>query len=44
MNEQSLEFRSFTATDEWLHGTTIVDIGSSEQAKAGMNSKFSQKY
>jgi len=24
----SLEFRSFTATDDWLHGITIVDVGS----------------
>jgi hypothetical protein len=44
MNEQSSEFRSFTASDEQLRGTSIVDVGSLEQAKAGMNSYYSQKY
>jgi hypothetical protein len=33
-----------TAIDELLHGSTVVDVGFSEQAKAGMNSKYSKKY
>lgn len=28
---------------ELLHGSTIVDVGFSEQAKAGVDSKYSKK-